>query len=87
MTQWNDTDHIDPGGHWLGWKLRGRVLVSPDQDRITPERLRGLLFCESLRLRRDKARAVLQGGVITASFAAKVRGLRPGAGMPGAGEA
>lgn len=56
MTEWRDTDHIDPGGHWMGWKLRGRVLISPDHDRITPERLRGLLFSESLRLRRDKTR-------------------------------
>ncbi len=87
MTEWRDTDHIDPGGHWLGWKLRGRVLVSPDHDRITPERLRGLLFCESLRLRRDKARAVLQRGVIVASFADRVRELRPDAGISSAGEA
>lgn len=52
---WNDTDHIDPGGRWLNWKLRGNFLISPDGDRVTPERLRGLLFTESLRVRRDKA--------------------------------
>lgn len=39
---------IDLTGPWHGWKLRGSVLVSPDKDRITPERLRGLLFVESL---------------------------------------
>lgn len=40
---------IDLAGEWGGWKLRGRVLVSPDGDRISAERLRGLLFVESLR--------------------------------------
>ena len=40
---------IDLTGTWQGWKLRGRELVSPDGDRISAERLRGLLFVESLR--------------------------------------
>lgn len=40
---------IDFAGDWQGWKLRGRVLVSPDGDRISAERLRGLLFVETLR--------------------------------------
>lgn len=53
---WNDTDHIDPGGHWLGWRLRGRYLISPDGDRITPERLRGFLFTEALRARYARQR-------------------------------
>jgi len=56
MAEWRDTDHIDPGGRWLHWRLRGNFLISPDGDRITPERLRGLLFTESLRVRRNKAR-------------------------------
>lgn len=34
------------GDHWRGWRLAGRVLVSPDGDRISPERLRGLLWRE-----------------------------------------
>lgn len=37
---------------WQGWRLAGRVLVSPDGDRISPERLRGILFHESMRSRR-----------------------------------
>ncbi len=37
---------------WAGWKLRGAVLVSPDGDRINVQRLRGLLFSESLRKRK-----------------------------------
>ena len=35
---------IDFGHEWAGWKMRGRVLVSPDGDRISAQRLRGLLF-------------------------------------------
>lgn len=40
---------IDLTGPWQGWKLRGRVLVSPDGDRVPVERLRGMLFTESLK--------------------------------------
>ena len=38
-------------GPWHGWRFAGRELVSPDGDRINAERLRGLLFAESLRRR------------------------------------
>lgn len=31
-------------GPWAGWRLAGRDPVSPDRQRISPERLRGLLF-------------------------------------------
>lgn len=34
-------------GHWAGWRMAGRCLVSPDGDRISPERLRGILFAEA----------------------------------------
>lgn len=74
---WNDTDHIDPGGHWLGWRLRGRFLISPDGDRITPERLRGFLFTEHLRHKlrpRPQQRDV--GRIDPQEHAAKVRKLR-----------
>ena len=58
---------IDLTGPWAGWKLRGSVLVSPDKDRITPERLRGLLFVESLtkkkRLHEDGAEQNLRVSV------------------------
>ncbi|MFC7300202.1 DUF3653 domain-containing protein [Cognatiluteimonas weifangensis] len=37
-------------GPWAGWRMAGRVLVSPDGDRISPERLRGLLWRENLRI-------------------------------------
>jgi hypothetical protein len=44
-------------GPWRGWRLAGRHLVSPDGDRITPERMRGILARLELEARRDRARA------------------------------
>lgn len=41
-------DHPD----WHGWRFAGRFLVSPDGDRMTPERLRGLCWRDLLELRR-----------------------------------
>jgi hypothetical protein len=46
------TDCIDFTEAWVGWRLRGRYLVSPDRQRISPERLRGLLWRDELELRR-----------------------------------
>jgi hypothetical protein len=43
-------------GEWTGWRLAGRCLVSPDGDRISPERLRGILFAEAGRRRIEKRR-------------------------------
>lgn len=31
-------------GPWSGWRMAGRVLVSPHRERITPERLAGLIW-------------------------------------------
>lgn len=42
---------LDLIGEWYGWRLRGRHLVSPDGERITPERLRGLLWRDGSELR------------------------------------
>lgn len=42
---------IDFEGEWYGWRLRGRHLVSPDGQRITAERLRGLLWRDTSELR------------------------------------
>lgn len=36
--------------------MAGRVLVSPDGDRIAPERLRGLMFREAMERRRTAGR-------------------------------
>lgn len=46
------TEPIDLTGDWYGWRLRGRHLVSPGGQRITRERLDGLLFRDELELRR-----------------------------------
>lgn len=43
---------IDLTGPWQGWKLRGRDLVDPDNQRISPQRLRGLLWRDEMELRR-----------------------------------
>lgn len=45
---------LDLGNAWQGWRLRGDQLISPDGDRVTPLRLSGLLFVESLQKRRRK---------------------------------
>ncbi|WP_202843423.1 DUF3653 domain-containing protein [Luteimonas saliphila] len=44
-------------GPWDGWRLAGRELVGPDGDRISPERLRGLLWRQQAEARRDAIRA------------------------------
>lgn len=38
-------------GPWEGWRLAGRNLVAPDRQRISPERLRGLLFRQASETR------------------------------------
>lgn len=45
------TDHIDFPGPWHRWRLRGRHLVSPDGERITRERINGLLWRDQQELR------------------------------------
>ena len=44
------------GRWWAGWRIAGRELVSPDGQRISPERLRGLLFREASEARIAKAK-------------------------------
>lgn len=82
---WKDTDHIDPGGHWIGWRLRGRFLISPDGDRITPERLRGILFREDLAKRSARWKSINSGLAVvqdvSGCLAANVRRLGP-SGLP-----
>lgn len=43
---------IDLAGQWQGWKLRGRELVAPDGQRMSAQRLRGLLWRDEMELRR-----------------------------------
>lgn len=58
--------------HWAGWSFSasGRHFVSPDRQRITPERLAGLLWRDAIELRRAGLRSrreaemrILQGNV------------------------
>ena len=37
---------------WHGFRFAGRWLVGPDGDRMTPHRLRGLLWRDAMELRR-----------------------------------
>ena len=41
----------DFDGEWYGWRLRGRHLVSADGQRMTLERLRGLMWRDAMELR------------------------------------
>jgi len=44
---------------WAGWSFsaNGKHLVSPDRDRITPERLAGIMWRDSMELRRAGLRS------------------------------
>lgn len=42
---------VDFDGEWYGWRLRGRHLVSDDGQRMTIERLRGLMWRDKMELR------------------------------------
>ena len=50
------TDIPEP---WSGWHFSasGRHLISPERERITPERLAGLLWRDSMELRRAGLRS------------------------------
>jgi hypothetical protein len=40
----------DTPPEWRGFQFRGRFLIGPDGDRITPDRLRGLLWRDKMEL-------------------------------------
>lgn len=67
--------HIYLNGDFAGWRVSGRYLVSPDGQRITPERLRGLLFRDELELRRAgyAARRKAEAGHPSSRYGAKVK--------------
>lgn len=50
-------NHLSLYGPWERWRLAGRDLVSPEGQRISPERLRGLLFREESEARLARLRA------------------------------
>lgn len=43
--------NFDFEDEWYGWRLRGRHLVSDDGQRMTVERLRGLMWRDKMELR------------------------------------
>ena len=49
-------NHVDLVGPWTGWHLAGKDLVSPDGERISPERMKGLLWRIQAETRVAKAR-------------------------------
>lgn len=49
--------HTELRANWLGWKQRGRYLVAPDGQRISQERMRGIMWRLDAEARRDAARA------------------------------
>jgi hypothetical protein len=46
-------------GPWRGWRLAGRYLVNPTGERLMPERLRGLMFIESIRPKKHSPAPVI----------------------------
>lgn len=46
---------FDFTGEWYGWRLRGRLLISPHGDKLTRTRLDGIVWRESLRVRYVKS--------------------------------
>lgn len=49
-------NHVALHGPWTGWRLAGRELVAPTGERLTVERLRGLLWRQDAEDVRDTAR-------------------------------
>lgn len=44
-------------GPWAGWRLAGKDLVAPDGTRVSPTRMRGILFRLEAEERLERARA------------------------------
>jgi len=44
-------------GPWAGWRMAGKDLVSPDGARVSPTRMRGILFRLEAEARLERARA------------------------------
>lgn len=62
--------HNDLSGDWYGWKQRGHWLVSPSGDRISPERMKGLIWrlaqeeCLAATQSRNAARKAVSRGLV-----------------------
>ncbi|HVK51885.1 MAG TPA: DUF3653 domain-containing protein [Pseudoxanthomonas sp.] len=48
--------HLDLDGEWYGWKQRGRYLVSPEGDKLTLERMKGIVWRLEMEANVAKAR-------------------------------
>jgi hypothetical protein len=48
-------------GAWRGWRIVGTALVSPDRQKITPDRLRLLLSFEAHARQRERLTTGAQG--------------------------
>jgi len=46
-------------GPWAGWRMAGRDLVSSDGDRISPQRLAGILWAQRARSSAGTGHALL----------------------------
>jgi hypothetical protein len=55
-------NHVSLCGPWAGWRLAGRDLVSPNKERISVERMRGLLW-DALRRGNNARKARQQASV------------------------
>ncbi|MEL1264405.1 DUF3653 domain-containing protein [Pseudoxanthomonas putridarboris] len=62
-------------GKFYGFYVAGNYLVSPDGQRMTPERLRGLLWRDELELRRAgyASRRRAENGTQARQYQAKVK--------------
>lgn len=70
--------HVDLSADWSGWRLRGRWLVSPEGERINPERLRGILFREAGEqrvARATRANAIASAQVVPWQGKSGLRGV------------
>ena len=38
------SNHIRFGGDWYGWRMAGKDLVSPEGTRISPTRMKGIVW-------------------------------------------
>ena len=47
---------VDLTGEWYGWKQRGRYLVSPEGDKLTLERMKGIAWRLDMEARLSAAR-------------------------------
>lgn len=50
-------NQVELTGPWNGWRLAGKDLVSPTGHRVSPERMKGILWRLEAEERRDRLRS------------------------------